>query len=69
MSQVLRSDQFRLKIKEIGTYIAKESGSRKTATDFLRRIHEKCQLYARQPEMGELRSELGEGIRCFPVSS
>tara|TARA_R110002111_G_scaffold164386_3_gene230578 strand:+ start:32276 stop:32590 length:315 start_codon:yes stop_codon:yes gene_type:complete len=69
MNQVLQTDQFRSAIKEIGKYIAQESGSRKIATDFLLRIGEKCQAYARQPEMGELRSELGEEIRCFPVGS
>lgn len=69
MRQVLQTDQFRSAIKEIGKYIAQESGSRKIATNFLLHIHEKCQAYARQSEMGELRSELGKGIRCFPVAS
>jgi len=69
MRQILRTDQFRFAIKEIGKYIAQKSGSRKIATDFLHRIGEKCQVYARQPEMGELRPELGHEIRCFPVAS
>jgi toxin ParE1/3/4 len=69
MNQVLQTDQFRAAIKEIGKYIARESGSRKIATDFLQRIGEKCQIYARQPELGELRPEVGEGLRCFHVGN
>lgn len=69
MSQVLRTDRFKFALKEIGKHIAKESGSRKIATDFLYRIHEKCQVYARQTGMGDMRPDLGEGIRCFPVAS
>lgn len=69
MNPILQTDQFRTTIKETGLYIARESGSRKIATGFLRRIGKKCEIYARQPEMGELRPELGEEIRCFPVGS
>lgn len=69
MNQAYQTAPFRSAVKEIGKYIARESGSRKVATDFLRRINEKCMVYARQPEMGELRSELGEEICCFPVGS
>ncbi len=69
MNQVFRTDQFRNALKEIGTYIAKESGSRTIATDFLHRIDEKCQAYARQSGMGEMRPDLGEEIRCFSVGS
>lgn len=69
MNPILQTATFRSAIKEVGKYIARESGSRKIATDFLHQIDEKCRTYARQPEMGELRSELGEEIRCFPVGS
>ena len=69
MSQAIRTDQFRHSLKEIGQYIARESGSRKIATDFLHRIQEKCEVYARQSGMGEMRPDLGEEIRCFTVGS
>ncbi len=69
MNQVLQTDPFRTAIKEIGKYIARESGSRKIAVDFLKRTAEKCEAYACQPEMGELRAELGEEIRCFPAGN
>ena len=52
MNQVLQTDPFRTAIKEIGKYIARESGSREIAVDFLKRTAEKCEAYARQPEMG-----------------
>ena len=69
MNQVFRTDQFRSALKEIGKYIARESGSRDIAIGFLHRIDEKCQAYARQPGMGDMRPDLGEEIRCFPVGS
>jgi len=32
-------------------------------------IDEKCRAYAAQPEMGDLRSELGDDVRCFPAGN
>ena len=69
MARVVRSSQAREDLKDIGRYIARESGDRSVATRFVRRIGEKCEQYARQPLMGESRDELATGIRCFPVSS
>ncbi|MEX2287026.1 MAG: type II toxin-antitoxin system RelE/ParE family toxin [Planctomycetaceae bacterium] len=32
-------------------------------------IDDKCRLYAAQPEMGDIRPDLGEMVRCFPVGN
>jgi toxin ParE1/3/4 len=35
----------------------------------LDRIDKKCEAYANQPEMGDLRPDLGSEIRCFIVGN
>ena len=69
MPSVEQTPEARESIKEIGRYIAKESGRFEVAREFLQKIEAKCEQYARQPLMGEARPELGEGLRHFPVDS
>lgn len=69
MARVIRSAQARDDLKEIGRYIARESGDRSIAVRFLQRIGEKCEQYARQPLMGDARDELAENVRCFPIGN
>ena len=69
MARVLRTPLARDDLKQIGRYIARESGDRSVATRFLRKIAEKAEQYAHQPLMGDLREDLGNGIRCFPIGN
>lgn len=69
MARIVRTPQARADLKQIGRYIASESGSRSIATRFLRRIESKCEQYSRQPLMGDIRDDLAEGVRCFPIRS
>ena len=69
MTRVLRADQVDDDLLEIGRFIADRSGSIDTALQFLNQIDEKCAQYARQPEMGDIRPDLGKNIRLFPVGN
>lgn len=68
-ARVCRSSQALDDLREIARYVARESGSRETASRFLKRFDSRCRQYARQPLMGDLRFELGPEIRCFSVTS
>lgn len=50
----------------IAGYIAEKSGSEETAERFVCDLDEKMASHARQSLIGDLREDLGEGIRCFP---
>ena len=39
------------------------------AANFVELIREKCELFATQSGMGELRAEFGRDVRCFPVGN
>jgi len=53
---------------EIGTYIATSSGSRETAERFLRKVVAMCERLARNPAMGQLRTEFATGqYRSFSI--
>jgi toxin ParE1/3/4 len=55
---------------EIGLYIAQQSGSSQRADSFLDSIVETCEMLARQPEMGEYRTEFATGkYRSFSVGN
>jgi toxin ParE1/3/4 len=69
MARVTRTTLARKSLKDIGRYIASESGSRDIALRFLDSIEEKCRVYATQPLMGTARTDLGENVRCFPVGN
>ncbi len=69
MARVLREDSAERDLLEIGRFIASRSGSVDVALRFLDKINEKCDAYARQPLMGDARSDLGENVRLFPVDN
>ena len=69
MAQIEWTPEARQSIKQIGRYIATQSGSIETAERVLRRIEAKCEQYARQPLMGESRPDLGETVRNFPAGN
>ena len=52
-------------IAGIWAYVAADNSA--AADKLLERIHERCQSYAHQPELGEKRVELGHNVRCFSV--
>jgi len=69
MARVVRTPLGRADLKQIGRYVARESGSRAVALGLLDLIREKMELYATQPELGEKRPDLGEAVRQFAVKS
>ena len=51
---------------DTGTVITKRSGSRESVRRFLEKIMAVCELLAKNPEMGELRTEFARGsFRSF----
>ena len=48
-------------------YVFKESESLEVADRLTDTIDDTCRIYADQPEMGQLRPDLAEHVRCFPV--
>ena len=58
MARVVRTPLARHDLKQIGRHIARESGSRAVALGLLDLVHQRMQLHATQPEMGERRPDL-----------
>ena len=69
MARVERTPVAQRSLEEIFDYVGRQRQSPSAAAMLLRRIDEKCRLYSLQPRMGELRPDLGEGVRCFSVGS
>jgi toxin ParE1/3/4 len=69
MPRVERTSAAERSLDEIFDYIGRENHSPLAAANVLRKIIEKCDIYAHQPLMGEARKELGPQVRCFPVGS
>ncbi len=67
MARVVRTQDVRDDLKQIGRYIAQQSQSRAVALRFLDKIKSACELYATQPEMGTHRPDLVDNIRLFSV--
>jgi toxin ParE1/3/4 len=65
MPLVSKSPQARLDLVEIWRYIAEESLL--SADSVLMDIDEKLRMIAEFPEIGRLRNELAQDLRCFPV--
>ena len=63
MPEVFISAQATEDLAGIWAYIADDNPV--AANRMVERICEHCQSYAHQPELGEQRSNLGTGIRCF----
>jgi len=69
MPRVQRTRTAERSLDEIYDHIGRKNHSPAAAARLLRRIAEKCELYATQPLMGEARPDLGSDIRCFPVGN
>lgn len=52
-------------VEDLADYIGVERGNPHAAREFLTEFYRKCEVYARQPEMGDMRKDLSEGIRSF----
>jgi toxin ParE1/3/4 len=62
---VLRTPAASADLRDISDYIGVKNQSPVAAHKFLDDFEQKCLAYANQPEMGELRLELGDELRSF----
>ncbi len=70
MRRLVITTAARRQLAEITTYIALESGSRRPALGFRKRLLDKCAKLAHLPAtLGTARSELATGLRSTPVGS
>ena len=67
MGRILRSKASEEDYREIWRFIAADNPD--AADNLLRRFDEKLELYARNPGMGTMRENLGQGLRSFPVGN
>ena len=67
MARVVRTSAAERSLEEIFDYIGRQNHSPVAAARFLRRIANKCEVFATQPLSGEARPDLGANVRCFPV--
>lgn len=67
MPHVARTPEAERSLDEIFDHIGRQNHSPEAAARLLRRIAAKCEVYATQPLSGEVRSDLGTDVRCFPV--
>ena len=65
MPKLRYSDASKDDLKEIARFIAKDKP--KAAREWVAKLREKCRMLAKHPEIGDDRSELGEGIRSAYV--
>ena len=69
MPKVIWDHQARNDLYRIAFYIGREKGSVQGAHNLIDSIVKKCREYAKHPELGEARPELGENIRIFPCGT
>jgi toxin ParE1/3/4 len=70
MARLELSPEARNDLVEIGTYIARHSGSTQQAGNFMDVIYQTCEMLASRPGMGELRREFATGLyRSFTVGN
>lgn len=67
MPKLQYSDASKGDLKEIARFIARDKP--KAAREWVAKLREKCRMLAKHPEVGDDRSELGEGIRSTYVGS
>lgn len=67
MSKLRYSAAAKEDLKEIARYIAKDKPA--AARQWVATLREKCRLAASNPEIGDERDDLGEGIRSTYVGS
>jgi toxin ParE1/3/4 len=61
MAQLTYSPSAQKDIKDLAAYIARDKPS--AARKWVQKLRNKCQLIAKNPELGVIRSELGVGVR------
>jgi toxin ParE1/3/4 len=69
MPRIVRAPLAKQDLKQIGRFIARESGSRDVALRLLESIDNRIRIYAAQPELGEARPDLDPVVRCFPIGN
>ena len=62
MAKLYISETALADLKEIQRYIARDKPV--AARNWIARIRRKCRLLAKNPELGDLRDDLGKGVRC-----
>lgn len=62
MTKLYISETALADLKEIKRYIARDKPV--AARNWVARIRRKCRLLAKNPELGDLREDLGKGVRC-----
>lgn len=67
MLKLRYSDASKDDLKEIARFIAKDKP--KAAREWVAKLREKCRRLSKHPEVGDDRSDLGEGIRSTYVGS
>ncbi len=67
MSEILRCHAVDEDLLRIWLHIARDDPA--AADRQLERIENRCRVLASQPEMGELRPDLGTNVRCFSVDN
>jgi toxin ParE1/3/4 len=67
MPKLRYSDESKADLKEIAKFIAKDKP--RAAREWAAKIREKCQMLAQHPDVGDDRSDLGDGIRSTYVGS
>lgn len=67
MAIVSVSPNATLDLEQIWLFIATDNPI--AADRFLDHLGMRCQSYANQPQIGEIRPELGRNIRCFSVGN
>ena len=67
MPKLRYSDASKDDLKEIARFIAKDKPQ--AAREWVAKLREKCRMLAKHPEVGDDRSDLGEGIRSTYVGS
>lgn len=67
MPRLRFSRNARADLKEIARFIARDKPV--AARNWVERVKAKCRLVARQPGLGEVREDLGEGVHATLVGS
>ena len=67
MPRLRFSRNARADLKEIASFIARDKPV--AARNWVERVKAKCRLVARQPGLGEVREDLGEGVQATLVGS
>ena len=65
MARTLWTPRAEKHLEDIAYYIAVDDGRPITADRIVREIHDTCELYARNPQLGEARPDLGNNVRVF----